>query len=372
VAVLASRGLGPGLLDAVLNLKPDSVPEAAPIWQAESPGAFACSVDSAGRVLVLSKGSGGAPQPGTVTVSVVTAGTGTVALSVAGSLLAAGFRDSSLVLAPDGDPVEADEWHLVLASPAGFLSDDVMCLDEAGTEVARFRTDGEIATSGCCWADESSMVIGLYRPASSEQKQGAVVAIGADGHELWRRSMGKEPVHRVASRPGTGFIAAAGPGLVVLLDSHGNLLWSKDIRAPVADIAVQSHGGPAVSAGNDLLVYDRRGNLVWRKRGSSPIIDLDCSAKRIAVARPDEVIVFDEDGMERWRLTCQEAPVSVDLDPEGLRVAAVLESGVVLLAQAPGSAPDSASSVSGVGRAPWASPGRPVAASGAGKAEFGR
>jgi len=178
--------------------------------------------------------------------------------------------------------------------------------------------------------------VALYRPGSSGQPQSRVVAVGGAGQEVWSREAGREPVHRLATGTGTGFVAVATPRGLLFLDGRGNLLWSKTFRAPVSDVAIQSHGGPALIVGGKLESYDRRGNLLWRKEADSPMRALDCAAGRLAVTTDGGVKVYDEDGLERWTLATAAPAQRVALDPTGNLVAVTLEPGTVVVASAPG------------------------------------
>ncbi len=219
---------------------------------------------------------------------------------------------------------------------SNFLLEEAAWLDETGARGAS-RTSGGVLTAGLAWLDDATIAAAIYCPKGASAAEGVVMAIGPDGSVLWTHDVGHAPVHRLASRSGTGLIAAATPGSLALLDGGGNLLWSKSMRDKIIDLGLQSHGGPAVIAGDRLLSYDRRGNLLWRKN-IGPARALACLGDRIAVATVKEIVVYDEDGLERWSLACAAAPTDLAIDPGGAFVAVVLDSGTLILAQAPGQA----------------------------------
>lgn len=379
VAVLASRNLWPGVAENLLGLGPPSPPQASIVWQAETLADAMCSVNAAGDVLLASPGGkaadGGATRP--TAVGLASAGKTTLLFTSPASLLAAAFYCPVAVETPEGMTRTSSDWRVILAGGAGkaggetsgssgvesgvatgrassepgdtagsnssdgsgeggFLIEEALAVEPGGQPVPVFRAKGSVITAAAAWADGASLLLGLYAPAVAGDAEGRVIAVGSSGEELWSHAVGTSPVHRLATRPGTGFVAATTPNSVTLFDSHGNLLWTRTLRAGIIAVAVQSHGGPAVIADGKLWVYDRRGNLVWRKQAASPMTSLATGGNRIAVAAGREVIAYDEDGLERWSLTCAATPTALSLDPEAVTVAAVLDSGRVIVARVPG------------------------------------
>ncbi len=397
--VVISRHLWPGLAGTLFNLGPASLPQAAVLWRASCPPDAGCALGPSGKVLLVTGaagaggsgggGSGGGAAGGGVTTGDAAPQTGllmavngetTAILTEPGQPLAWGFFDPALAEPPDGRVRAGDSWRVVLAraggggpagsgqvgesagsgeasAPDGFLSEEVLCVEAGGSRVLAFTSGNGVATAACAWVDEANLVLGLYAQNADGNLEGKLIAVGSGREALWTHSVGRAPVHRVAALPGAGFVAAATPTTVGLFDSHGTLLWSRTLKTPIRDLALHGHGGPVVAAGDTLLVYDRRGNLIWRKKARSPLRAVACAGGRIAVAGDDGVAVYDEDGMARWALACPSPPVSLDLDREAKLLAVVLESGTLVVAQAPGAARSEAE-----GDLPgpaWAGRGRP-------------
>lgn len=368
-AVVATRGLWSDLVAGLFNLGPVSAPQGSVLWQAPcSPGSM-CSVSSAGEILLAGPiggpvdgnavGEGGGNPTGAAgaggaetCLSLVSDAETTTILTRSGTSLAIAFFDPALTDPVGGLVYSLSDWRAITvravsagdagagAAPGGegggAGGEEVFCHEPSGGRAPLRVTEGAIVTAACPWADEIDILVGLFSPGLSGDPQGSLAGFGPGGEELWSCSMGEKPVHRVAARPGTGLIAVATPDTIALLDGHGNLLWTKTQRTDVTDLAMYSRGGPVVVAGNTLLVYDRRGNLIWKKVGRTPFRAVACAAQRIAVAGEEGVVVYDEDGLEKWVLTCAEAVRDIALDPEGRLLAVVLESGAVMLAQAPG------------------------------------
>lgn len=350
VAVVSSRQLWSGLAASLFNLGPGSVPQATVLWRATCPPEATCALGSAGKVLLVTTTQSGDGVAAETSLTLAVNGETTAILTEPGIPLAAGFYDSGLAEPPGGPAYTADDWRVVVARSmrggtvegagsaqnGGLLAEDVLCLESGGGRSVAYSAGDAVVTSAYPWVDEANVLVGLGVPDASGNLEGKLLAVSAGGEAFWARSVGRAPVHRVAARPGTGFVAAATPKSVALFDSHGNLLWSRSLKTPITDLAIQSHGGPAVIAGRTLLVYDRRGNLTWRKEGRTPLKAVVCAADRIAVASGDGVWVYDEDGMEKWGLACSASPSSLALDPTARLVAVVLESGTLVVAQAPG------------------------------------
>ncbi len=445
IAVLASRGLWSGFVADLLNLGPQSAPQASILWQAPcSPGSL-CTVNSDGGVLLVSPGGAGDGQGGKpINLAEASDGAVVAIAKLDTPVLAAGYFDPGLGSLPSHRPYGTGDWRVVSVRVKGgagadagvagagadsaeagaggaetgaggagagadgaetgaggagagtdgaetgaggagagagspeaaggedgdvpsdgrpaLLREDVLRLEPVGGEDVVFRSTDAVATAACAWADEAEVVLGLYSLGRSGDPEGVVLAVGAGGETLWSHAVGPDPVHRVVARPGTGFVAAATPSVLALFDSHGNLLWSKSMRTPITDLALQSRGGPAIIAGGSLLVYDRRGNLIWRKQTRAPLRAVACAAERIAVATDTGVAVYDEDGLERWSLACASAPTDVALDPGGDLLATVLDTGTLVLARGPG-VPSSEARAPGVASSGARAPG--VASSGA-------
>ncbi len=343
LAVLASRGLWSGLVADLLGFGPDSAPQGTILWQTSCVPGTVSSVNSAGKVLLVSPAQGGdGAAAGPSTLAVAAEGAVTLVATISEAVLAAGYFDPALGTLPSGKSYGADDWRVatVRSDPPeddGLLREEVG-LTEPGTGPALvYSVADAVVTSACAWADDAELLLGLFRPGLKGEPKAEVMAVGPGSEALWSRELGPAAVHRLVARPGTGFVAAATPKTLALLDSRGNLLWSKTLRTPITDLGLQSRGGPVVISGGTLLVYDRRGNLIWRKRSRTPLLALDCSADRIAVAMATGVAVYDEDGLERWRLATATAPTEVDLDPDGELLSVVLGSGSLVVARAPGS-----------------------------------
>lgn len=354
VAVLASRGLWSGFVADLLNLGPQSAPQGTLVWQATCAPGSTCAVGQGNRVLVVSPAA--ADGQSATAVAEAAGGTVTGIMSLESTVLDAAYYDPALTEPVGGGTYGAGDWRILTvreaaAQPGGsgvsgdsgsaetagppFITEEVLRLEPASAAKPVYLSTDAIVTSACGWVDEALAVIGLFDPGLKGDPRGMVVAVGGGGEVLWSRTVGRDPVHRVVARPGTGLIAAASPNTLALLDSHGNLLWSKTMRTEITDLALGSRGGPVAVCGKTLVVYDRRGNLVWRKQASGPLRAVACAADRIAVATPDGAAVYDEDGLERWSFPSS-APTDLDLDPSGDVLALVLETGTLVLARAPG------------------------------------
>jgi hypothetical protein len=342
VAAAVSRNLWTDLAGGLLGLGRQPLPHGEVLWRAEVPvGALFC-LDSSGTAYLAYEPPGGtAAASGTRVLAVSASGSGESLLDAPGSPLALGLEEVAAEGA--GDPPPSRSLRVVLVRPADGapVCEELLWLEAfglgGGAEVA-YRTDRAVVTSAAAHADGPSVVAGLYvpDPAGDGVAEGRVIALGPGGQELWAVTMDRHPVHRVAARPGTGFIAAATPERVALFDSRGHLLWSKRFPSGVTDLALQSHGGPAVVSVGRLLSLDRRGNLVWRKEAEAGIMALSCAADRIAVATGGGVVVYDENGLARWWVPCDGSPVEVSLSPCGRLVAVVVDSETLVVARAPG------------------------------------
>lgn len=360
VAVLASRGLWGDLVAELLHLGSQSAPQGSVLWQAPCPPGSLLSVSADGRVLLAFPTSGGADTAASAAtprarIAEVSAGVTTVIGDVDGSVLAVSYYDRSppataaaaAVAGGAGGGPAPGEWRaIVVRDMVPTAPDQPVLLEE---EVSRpgpglgaavlYRASGTVITAGHPWVDDALALLGAYDPSAGAEGKGSVLAVDDGGRVLWSRAVGPGPVHRLTARSGTGYVAAATPRLVALLDNRGNLLWSKTFREKVTDLALGSRGGPVVITGGELSVYDRRGNLIWRKRSREPLRAVACAAERIAVADAGGLVVYDEDGLERWSLACASAPVDLALAPTGDLAAVVLETGTLVLAGAPGAAP---------------------------------
>ncbi len=343
VAAAVSRDLWADLGGGLLGLGGQALPQGRVLWRAEVPAGALFCLDSSGTAYLAYEPPGGAaPAPRTRVVAVSASGSEKSLVDASGSPLALGFEEFPAGEA-DGESPPACSLRVVLvrAADGAPVSEELLWLEPLGSgdgaEVAH-RTERAVVTSAAAHADGPSVVAGLYvsDPAGEGVAEGRVIALGPGGQELWAAKMDRRPVHRVAARPGTGFIAAATPERVTLFDSQGHLLWSKRFRSGVTDLALQSHGGPAVVSAGRLLSLDRRGNLVWRKEAETGITALSCAADRIAVAIGGGVVVYDENGLARWWVPCDGSPVEVSLSPCGRLVAVVVDSGTLLVAEAPG------------------------------------
>jgi len=338
VATVVSRNLWPDLVEELLGTVRVSTPPGLVLWEAECPDAGLISVDSGGRVLVV-------PQRGGAVLLLDRGSPEKLGLPLPGTVLAVSVKGPPAgALAEEGPPPAV--WRVVMAAPAGgadtFLSERLFWHDIAssGAEVppaeGSLVTQDEAVTAACGEVDGAEVAAGLYEPGLSGDPRGSVIAVGAAGQRLWSRVLGDQPVHRVAGRERSGFVAAATPERVFFLDTRGNLLWSKSFKEGVTDVALQSHGGPAVASGELLASYDRRGNLLWRKRFESPVRFVASAGGFIAAAWGREVLVFDEEGVERWSVSAEARPTAVALDPTGKVAAILLDSGRLLVTQAPG------------------------------------
>ncbi len=350
VAAVASRGLWSGLFAGLFGLGPETAPQAKVLWQAPCAQGATCSVGSDGRVLLVSTpapaqaGETGAAEPAT-RLDVAEAGSVRAVLERPATALTLDFFDPALAEPPGDRSYTASDWRLVTVKPGeatgtpALVREEVSCVETGGVTTQAYASDQAVVTAACAWVDEANLLLGVYRTSGPDAGTGCAVAVDVAGKELWSRPVGDGPVHRVTARPGTGLVAAATPRVLALLDSHGNLLWSKKLRQDITDLGLQSHGGPAVIAGGVLLAYDRRGNLIWRKEGQEPFRALACAGDRIAVAGASGVSVFDEDGLERWSLATASRAVCVALDAEAGYLAVVLDSGTLVLAERPGVRP---------------------------------
>ena len=368
VAVVASRGLWSRALSNLLNLGPASVPQASVLWQAPCPAGSSIALSAAGQVLVVTS----LAESASTSVAVAADGTVTTVTSVPGLPLTAAFYDPGFTEPPGGRAYSAADWRAVIvrqaqlpaaaadaapgeqlaAGGAGIFAEEVYCLETAGVGAPVYVATGAVVTAACPWVDQAELILGVYDPGGSADPEGSVVAVGSGGVKLWAHSMGPVPVHRVTGRPGTGFVAAATPESVALLDGRGSLLWTRKLKTPAVDLAIQSHGGPVVVTSGAILAFARRGNLVWKKTSKEPLRAVACAGYRIAVAAGASVVVYDEDGLEKWSLACSAGVLDVGLDPTGKLAAALLESGTLVLARGPGVAPVGATPVAGEGCRP--------------------
>jgi hypothetical protein len=347
VALAISQDLWTDLARNLIGTERRPVPQGAILWQAQCPSGAIVSVNSWGVLLLAHHSGGEEGQARKVTFRRLTARDNTVLAVSEGSPVAVAFRNREAAPPDEAADPAGEEWRGVVVrpladgpagAPGGFPgpAEQIIWVGQDSGAAEAYVSHGAVVTAAYPWVEGARAVFGLYYPDMGTGPQSAVVAVGEAGQELWTRAIDRLPVHRVVSRPGSGFIAAATPGTVALLDSRGNLLWSKTIRSKVTDVALQSHGGPAVISGRRLLVYDRRGNLLWRKDAEDPLKAVACAGNRIAVAHGARVVVYDEEGLARWSLTCPEAAVEIALDAEAGLVAVVLESGAVIVARAPG------------------------------------
>lgn len=340
-ALIISRDLWAGLFEILLGRGPRPVPQAAVDWESECPAGVHLALTPSGVALLAYPTSGdrpdGSPGVPTASIALVSGGTYSTRLSRPGSPVGVAFRPPDLS-GTGTAPAEA-EWVVVLArswdEAPGQPGERAVAVAPGGGERDIYALPGAVVTVARGWFDGAGFIVAFYFAGVASPAQGLIVAVGDAGQELWSRVVDSLPVHRVAVRSGVPFVAAATPNTLALLDARGNLLWSKTIRGGISDIALQSHGGPAVVAGGKLFVYDRRGNLLWKKTGAA-MVSVACAAKRIAVAGPDGVMVYDEDGLEKWSLACPSPALDVELDWEAGLVAVVLDSGRLVVARAPG------------------------------------
>jgi hypothetical protein len=369
VAVVASRGLWSRALSSLLDLRPASVPQASVLWQVPCPAGSSIALNVAGQVLIVTSQA----ESASTSVDVAADGTVTTVTAVPGLPLTAAFYDPGFTQPPGGRAYSSADWRAVIvrqaqltaaaadaapeeqlvAGDAGSFAEEVYCLEAAGVGAAPdYVAPGAVVTAAYPWVDQAEIILGVYDPGGSADPEGSVVAVGSGGVKLWAHSLGPVPVHRVTGRPGTGLVAAATPEIVALLDGRGSLLWTRKLKAPAVDLAIQSHGGPVVVSSGSVLAYDRRGNLVWKKTSREPLRAVVCAGYRIAVAAGACVVVYDEDGLEKWSLVCSAGVLDVALDPTGKLAAALLESGTLVLARGPGVTPVGATPVAGEGCRP--------------------
>jgi len=339
--IVLTRGLWAGALAALLNVRAEDIPQADIVWTCPGPAGSLCAVSPSGRVLLVG------PPPnagdGTLTgVTVIEAGRPSPVASFEGLGLEVSFFPSGFQAPPGGRAYTPEDWRLLVArtpptDTRSWLTDEVICIETGGKVVATCKVAGAVVTAACAWVDEADILLGLFEPAADPDERSRVIALAPDGTELWSRCLGSAPAHRLAARPGTGFVAAATLDTVALLDSHGTRLWAVTLRTSVTDMALGSRGVIAVATDTTLLAYDRRGNLMWRKRFPSTVRATAAAGGFVAAATDRGVTVYDEDGLAKWHLTCAASPRDIAFDQSGRFLAVVCESGVVILARAPGS-----------------------------------
>ena len=350
VALAVSQDLWSEVARGLLSTERRPVPQGTVLWQAPCPVDALVSVNSWGVLLLAYREEGATHHSSRVTLRQVTARDETVLAVDIERPLALAFRNREAA-SPDEAPLDgAEDWRAIVIRPLvlsggdasrGFSgpAEQLISLGPDSDQTEAYISQGAVATAAYLWADGFRAVLGLYQPDLGSGSRSIVVAVDDSGREQWSRLIDRLPLHRVVSRPGSGFIAAASPEVFALLDVRGNLLWTKNMRSKVVDLALQSHGGPAVISGRRLLVYDRRGNLLWKKDADELLTAVACAGQRIAVAHGATVAVYDEEGLLRWSLTFSSKVVNLELDAEASLAAVLLDTGNVVVTRAPGGAP---------------------------------
>lgn len=352
VAVVGSRELWLSRVRELLGIGVGSVPQAEIVWKVDlAPSPLIITV-SDGCVLAVCRAAPGetagddtGPAATTQVVQLGRDGTAAVLSTMPGTPLALEWHSQETGATGDAaDSGSADwwagtaTWAPVGDDPAGPFAETLVWV-RGSSSAAAFSTPAVITAAALSGPADVTLVA-VFHPAAEQESSAALVAVGAAGEELWSTTTGSDPVHRIAAEQAAGagsFVAVASPRELMFLDGRGQLLWTRSQRHPIIDIDIQSHGGPVLGVGGELLSYDRRGNLLWRKEVGESVTALDCSGGRIAAASGTLVAVFDEDGLERWNLVCAAPVVGLALGPTGDALGVSVASGQLIVARAPGS-----------------------------------
>lgn len=359
VAVVSSRDLWLSRLGDLLGAGGGNVPQAEVLWKAElPPSPLVALADDfalvAGPSTTGGDAAGGFGPTGSRLAFTTRGGPPETVLAVTGTPLTLELRAQARETTPGAAGTSSDWWLGVAvvtqagSEPGGHAENLVW---HCGTAIAGnavsgtsppagYTTNAAVITAAALSGATDLSFIAIFEPGSGGEPCSTLLAIGPAGEERWARRIGTQPVHRIAASKTVGagdFTAVATPRQLLLLDGRGSLLWTRDQRKTIIDIGLQSHGGPVLAVAGELLSYDRRGNLLWRKDIGDTITALDCAAGRIAAATGPTLTVFDEDGLERWSLTCAQPIAGLALGPSGASVAVSVTSGQLVVAAAPGS-----------------------------------
>lgn len=195
--------------------------------------------------------------------------------------------------------------------------DFIWALDATdGTEQWATPVDRAI-TAPLVW--DSGWLIAIAEP-------GDVMAFrAADGHLVWRRSLGASTSHpAVPGGPAALYFALADSRMVALALETGELLWEQKLTGTISEPAVARDRVFVGSTDNFFYAFDDdSGRLEWKWRNGGDVIGAAADGEVVYFASLDNIIraVNRGNGNQRWKKPTGARPV---LPPRAFR-------GIVML-----------------------------------------
>jgi WD40 repeat protein len=221
-----------------------------------------------------------------------------------------------------------------------------------GNRIYYFSREGKLLWN---YSSESCRVVGV---SSDGQKviiddDQNIIYFSRDGKRLLEYPEGNQNYHYAISADGQ-YVFASGlsnknrcskyagkrnsQGEVImcsippLINLYGDkLLWSKEVKEEMADVAMSADGQYMASGKNTVSYYSRDGNLLWIKEVGAGIADVAMSAdgQYIVTGTPrGGVYYFSQDGKLLWNYSIRNPITSVDISADGQYVVVGTDEGV--------------------------------------------
>jgi len=214
--------------------------------------------------------------------------------------------------------------------------------DGNGNMIYYFSRDGKQLWN---YSSEFCTVIGVssdgQKAIISDDDQN-IIYFSRDGKRLLEYPEGNENYHYAISADGQ-YVFASGlsnenrcskyagkrdsQGRVImcsippLINLYGDkLLWSKEVEAEMADVAMSADGQYMATGKNKVYYFSRNGNPLWSKEVEAGMADVAMSAdgQYIVTGTPrGGVYYFSQDGKLLWNYTTKNAISSVDVSADG-------------------------------------------------------
>lgn len=219
--------------------------------------------------------------------------------------------------------------------------------DHPGGEIVRAETTGGnweyaleagVLLAAAATPDGRRVALGTFH-LDREPAEGRLHLLDSGGNVLARFNPEAGALFRLELSPGGELLAAIDPGALHYADHARGELWTRPLRGEVRDLALLSHGGPAVLTATALQAYDTRGNLLWRRLLDAPGVALTATPGVLVVATRERVTGYREDGRRVWQWVPPAVPRSLSLSADGTLLLVVAENGRASLYRLAGNEP---------------------------------
>ena len=178
---------------------------------------------------------------------------------------------------------------------------------------------------------------------------GSLIAIGArdnvlsvydaSSELLWEHTADDSVSGVDVSEDGAYIATASADRHVRLFDARGELLWAYRSKFPLSDVAI-SADGEYVSAssveGRNLVFLNRAGDLLWDKNLVAPVESTDIygsgeKTRPLAGTRDSRIYILNVTGDELLRIQLDSEVAALAVSRSGARIAVALRDGTVAM-----------------------------------------